>query len=241
MAEENLNPNTSGSGVGNQNKGGQIKRDKLFLAVIFDMDGVLVDSEHWWAPLQDKFFTELVGQWNEKSRQGIMGRSLKDIHSVLQTKYGLKMGWLEFADSYGQRAKPLYQKQCNLMPGLPQVLDRLKQQSLKLALASSSFHSWIEIVLERFALKKYFEAVVSAEDVGLRGKPAPDIYFYTAQRLQVKPRECIVIEDSTNGILSAKASGMTAVGYQTPFNSGQDLKRADEIIKDLNQILNLIS
>jgi HAD superfamily hydrolase (TIGR01509 family) len=205
-------------------------------AIIFDMDGVLVDSEHWWQKLGQKFYTKLLGKWNKKNQHQIIGRSLKDIHRILQNKYGLKMSWPEFMNNYNQMAKQVYQKQCNLMPGALEVLDFLAGANIKLALASSSFRSWIDMALKRFDLVDYFNAIISAQDVGSRGKPAPDIYLCTAQKLQTDPARCIVVEDSKNGILSAKAAGMIAIGYQTPDNNGQDLRQADIIINNLKNL-----
>jgi HAD superfamily hydrolase (TIGR01509 family) len=93
------------------------------------------------------------------------------------------------------------------------------------------------MVVSRFKLKRYFDAIVSAEEVGSRGKPAPDIYLWTANKLDIQPADCLVVEDSTNGILSAKAAGMKVVGYRTKDNQGQDLSRADKIVRDLFVVL----
>jgi HAD superfamily hydrolase (TIGR01509 family) len=92
------------------------------------------------------------------------------------------------------------------------------------------------MVLTRFDLSEYFSAVVSAEDVGSRGKPAPDIYLYTAKKVHARPGECVVVEDSTNGVTSGKAAGMRVVAYQTPFNKDYDLTGADAIITNLREL-----
>jgi len=205
-------------------------------AIIFDMDGVLVDSEHWWQIWEKKFLSKTLSAWDNQHQKEIIGRSLKDIHGILQNKYGLTMSWLEFKQGYNRAAKMIYQKQCNLMPWVREVLDFLANTSIKLALTSSSFRSWIDMALKRFKLFDYFDAIVSAQDVGSHGKPAPDIYLYTAQKLQIDPAYCIVVEDSKNGILSAKAAGMVAIGYQTPDNMEQNLRQADIIINNLKDL-----
>lgn len=205
-------------------------------AVIFDMDGVLVDSEYWWQKWETKFFKYLFGEWNESDWMNIIGRSLKDIYRVLEDNYNLTMSWTDFQYAYNQTASDIYQKQCQLMPDAYEVLDFLTKNSVKLALASSSFHSWIKMTVDRFKLGMYFDVVVSAEDVKGHGKPAPDIYLYTARKLKVKPNKCLVVEDSSNGILAAKAAGIFAIGYQTKFNRLQDLRGADEIVKNLGEI-----
>jgi HAD superfamily hydrolase (TIGR01509 family) len=134
-------------------------------------------------------------------------------------------------------AEQVYKSQCSLMTEVKMVLDFLKQSDIRLAIASSSFHSWIKMVLERFTLVKYFPVIVSAEDVGLRGKPAPDIYVYTVKKLNLQPKDCLVVEDSTNGVLSAKAAGTWVVGYRTPFNQSQDLREADISVKNLKDLI----
>jgi len=205
-------------------------------AIIFDMDGVLVDSEHWWQIWEKKFLSKTLSRWDNQHQKAIIGRSLKDIHGILQNKYGLKMNWPEFMNNYNQMAKQVYQKQCNLIPNALKILDLLSQKEVKLALSSSSFRSWIDMMLKRFSLADYFDAIVSAQDVGSHGKPAPDIYLYTAQKLQIDPAYCIVVEDSKNGIVSAKAAGMVAIGYQTPDNMEQNLRQADIIINNLKDL-----
>lgn len=209
----------------------------MFKAVIFDMDGVLVDSEYWWKIWEVRFLKYLLGCWNKEKQQKIMGRGLKDIHSLLQKEYQCLISWEEFKNKYNQAAKRIYETQVILMPNVRQTLIALKQKGVKIGLASSSFKLWIAMVVGRFKLKKYFDAIVSAEEVGSRGKPAPDIYLWTANKLNIQPAKCLVVEDSTNGILSAKAAGMTVVGYRTKDNQGQDLRLANKIVRDLSAVL----
>lgn len=212
-------------------------------AIIFDMDGVLIDSEHWWQKFEHKFFASILKPWNKETERNIeydiMGRGLKDIHQVLRDKYGLKMTWPALRTAFDNAALDIYLKQCKLMPGVLEVLDYLKKKGIKTALASSSFHSWIKMMLNRFELKKYFDAIVSSQDVGSRSKPAPDIYLYTAKKLKLEPQDCLVVEDSQNGILSAKRAGMKVVGYRSKNNQGVDLGEADVVIGDLRE-LNLV-
>lgn len=205
-------------------------------AIIFDMDGVLVDSEFWWCKFEDQFYREIMPDWNEQDHGQVVGQSLKDIHQLLSQKYQLRLSWPEFQARYHAEASNIYQTQVNLMPGAAEVLADLAERGIILALASSSFHSWIEMVVERFDIKKYFKIIVSSEDVGERGKPAPDIYLFTAKKLGVDPQDCLVIEDSTNGILSAKAAGMTAVAYKSARNPSQKYDKADSVIDDLTLI-----
>src|SRR5207237_6272674 len=104
------------------------------------------------------------------------------------------------------------------------------------SLASSSPMNWIDIVLDRFHFRSSFAVVVSAEDLPGEGKPSPAIYLLTAQRLGVKPEKCVVIEDSKNGVLSAKSAGMYCIGFRNGFNQEQDLSQADIIVHGFNQL-----
>lgn len=208
-------------------------------AIIFDMDGVLINSEYWWQLWEKKFMLQELGEWGSQQQSKIIGRSLLDIYTILQKEYRIKSTWRQFKASYNQAAKQIYQHQCSLMSGVPQILKQIQQQGIRIALASSSFHAWIKMVVERFKLQSYFTVIVSAQNVGSHGKPAPDIYLYTAQQLKTIPTECLVIEDSSNGILSAKTAGMSVVGYQTAFNKSHDLTKADMVVTDLKILLNL--
>ena len=107
----------------------------------------------------------------------------------------------------------------------------MRSAATPVALASSSPANWIDIVLDRFDLRESFDAVVSADVLdGKRGKPEPDIYLLTASRLREDPKRCIVIEDSKNGILSARAAGMYCIGFRNGFNQEQDLSAANMLI-----------
>lgn len=209
------------------------------LAIIFDMDGVLVDSETWWCKFEDEFYLQIMPNWNKDDHHLIIGQSIKGVYETLSNKYELKSSWEQFRDKYHEHAGEIYQKQASLMPGVLETLKHFKKNNLPMALASSSFHSWIEMVVTRFDIKKYFKIIISSEDVGSRGKPAPDIYLYTADKLGVDPAQCLVIEDSTNGVLSAKAAGMTVVGFKPANEPEQDVSRADYVITKLSDLLEL--
>lgn len=209
--------------------------------IIFDMDGVLVDSEFWWCQFEDEFYPRIMPGWEKKDHHQIIGQSLTGIYKFFIEQYDLNLSWPQFRKAYMDQASKIYQEQVDLMPGAKKLLADIYTRGQTLALASSSFHSWIEMVVTRFDLKKYFKAIVSSQDVGQRGKPAPDIYLYTARQLHVEPKDCLVIEDSTNGVLSAKAAGMTAIAYKSPRNPEQDYSQADLVINDLGDLKSVVS
>jgi HAD superfamily hydrolase (TIGR01509 family) len=133
-------------------------------------------------------------------------------------------------------ANQIYGQKVSLMPGFQESLSMLRANRVPVALASSSPMSWINIVLDRFDLSHAFDVVVSADELDGRGKPSPAIYLHTASKLGVKPEKCLVIEDSMNGVLSAKNAGMFCVGFRNGFNEEQDISRADIIIHDMAEL-----
>ena len=205
-------------------------------AIIFDMDGVLVDSQLRWLEVQNDFLAGLVGTWGEEDQSRIIGMSIDDVHRLLVSEYGATVSRDEMLSYYQGLAGEIYGVKSLLLPGVKELIVQIKAEGFKLAVASSSIKSWIQIVLDRFELGEYFSAVVSSDDVGTKGKPAPDIYLKSCEMLEVSPGAAIAIEDSSKGIESAKAAGMFCLGLNNGFNQDQDLSSADAI---LNGFLNL--
>ena len=205
-------------------------------AIIFDMDGVLIDSEHWWPIIEHTYYSKLFRGWKQSHLHNLMGKSAKDIHAYLCNTLACSLVYDEYLALYRTMADEVY-AHARLMPNVLMVLKTLKRHTIPTALASSATREIISTVLHRFPLRPYFAAAVSAEDVAMRGKPAPDIYLYTAQRLNITPRECLAIEDSAHGITAAKSARMQVFAYQTPYNKTQQLNDADKIITNLMDIL----
>jgi HAD superfamily hydrolase (TIGR01509 family) len=200
-------------------------------AVIFDMDGVIVDSELHWKSLEGYFLQSLVPGWTPQDQSRIIGMSLENLYTMLTDEYGMQEPRDAFLEQYHAIAMQIYREKAGLLPGFGETLDLLTQYEVPLALASSSPRTWIEIVLARFELHGAFKVVVSAGEVGGRGKPAPDIYLYTAEKLSVPPADCVVIEDSKNGALSARNAGMFCIGIRNGFNEEQDLSAASVVVE----------
>jgi HAD superfamily hydrolase (TIGR01509 family) len=201
-------------------------------AVVFDMDGVLVDSELHWIQVESKFLRELIPEWDDFAQESIKGMSAFDVHALLACDYGLSISHAEFIGYYQSLAAQIYGEQSSMIPGALDLLRRVSSQNLPTALASSSPHAWINIVVERFELEPFFQAVVSSDDVGGKGKPAPDIYLYASRLLGVNPAACLAVEDSAKGVRSAKAAGMKCIGFRNGFNERQDLTEADAVVDD---------
>ncbi len=189
---------------------------------IFDMDGVIVNSELAWHELEYQHYSARIPGWTLADHVYLSGMSQKDSYPMLQERFGLKDSWEEHLAFYSWASKEVYRKRCELMHGVLELFRELKKRGIPLGLASSSPHNWINMVFEHFPIRDFFSCVVSSEDVGGRGKPSPEVYLEAAKRLEVEPGSCLAIEDSVNGMLSAKAAEMDCVGFRTGHN--QDIR-----------------
>jgi HAD superfamily hydrolase (TIGR01509 family) len=205
-------------------------------ALIFDMDGVIVDSELHWKSVEGFFLQSLVPGWSSADQGKIIGLSVRSLYDMLADEYGLKESREHFEALYEEMASAIYLRKASLMDGFRELLAGLNARNIPVALASSSQMAWINMVVDRFGLRPHFKAIVSADELDGDGKPSPAIYLFTAARLGVDPRRCIAIEDSTNGVLSAKSAGMFCVGFRNGFNEEQDLSSSDSIIHSLTEL-----
>ncbi|MFW6035005.1 MAG: HAD family hydrolase [Halanaerobiales bacterium] len=215
--------------------------DKLE-AVIFDMDGVIIDSEpiHYQANLQ--LFKKMNIQVTRDEYEGFIGLSNTEVWSRLKEKHNLNSPVEELVSEIVEsNIKVLKGSQVEPINGIKPLLDKLRKVKLKVALASSSPTEYIRQVLEKLKIKEYFETTVSGEELK-NGKPDPDIFLHTAELINVKPGNCLVIEDSENGVKAAKAAGMKCIGYNNLNSGSQNLDNADIIINSITEInLNFIN
>ena len=203
---------------------------------IFDMDGVIVDSELHWKSLEGYFLQSLIPAWTSTDQDRIIGLSVHDLYRLLTSEYDLQHNKEEFMALYHGMAREIYVEKASLIEGFLDVLSWLSDKRIRIALASSSPRPWIEMVLDKFDLHSAFEVVVSADELQGEGKPSPAIYLLTAQKLGVQPKRCVVIEDSEKGVLSSKSAGMFCIGFRNGFNDEQDLSAADLLITNFNQL-----
>lgn len=196
-------------------------------AVVFDMDGVIVDSEAHWKDMEAAFFREAVPGWSEAAHERIVGMGVEDVFHHLEKEYDLVMSKHEFIERCDLVAKRVYREAVDCADGFLDLARGLKHRGTKTAIASSSPQRWIDMVVDRFALSPLLDAVVSADDVGGRTKPQPDIYLEAAARLGLPTVECLAVEDSAIGVLAAKRAGFKVAAFRTRHNQGQDLTHAD--------------
>jgi HAD superfamily hydrolase (TIGR01509 family) len=178
-------------------------------AVVFDLDGVLVDSEHVWDEVREELARERGGRWHERAQADMMGMSSTEWSRYMHDVVGLSASPEEINDEVVQRMRARYTDDLPLIDGAVEAVERLAG-SFRLALASSSNRPLIDAVLVEAGLERFFEATVSSEEVA-RGKPAPDVFLEAARRLGVAAERCAAIEDSGNGLRAAHAAGMRVI------------------------------
>jgi HAD superfamily hydrolase (TIGR01509 family) len=178
-------------------------------AAVFDLDGVLVDSEAVWDEVRRRFTEEHGGRWHEGAQRDMMGMSSVEWSRYVHDRLGVRMEPEQISREVADRVAELYREHLPLLPGAVMAVQALAAE-WPLGLASSSNRHVIDHVLEEAGIADAFRATVSSEEVGA-GKPAPDVYLEAARRLDVDPTACVAIEDSTNGIRSAHAAEMTVV------------------------------
>jgi HAD superfamily hydrolase (TIGR01509 family) len=178
-------------------------------AVIFDLDGVLIDSEHVWDEARRELTDELGGHWREEATRAMMGMSSVEWSTYMHEALAIPLAPEEINLKVVERMEAIYSKELPLFPGAREAVRRLAEH-WRLGLASSSNRELIDFVLEVGELQAYFPVTVSSEEVA-RGKPGPDVYLEAARKLGVTPAACVAIEDSGNGIRAGKAAGMRVI------------------------------
>jgi HAD superfamily hydrolase (TIGR01509 family) len=178
-------------------------------AVVFDLDGVLVDSEHVWDEVREVLALERGGRWHERAQADMMGMSSTEWSRYMHDVIGLAERPEEISAEVVRRMRARYEEELPLVPGAVEAV-RGVAGTFMLGLASSSNRPLIDSVLTTTGLDDVFEATVSSEEVA-RGKPAPDVFLEAARRLGVEPERCAAVEDSGNGIRAAHAAGMRTI------------------------------
>lgn len=211
-------------------------------AIIFDMDGVIVNSE----PIHEKAEMEVCCEFgmevSKKDWDGFRGKKLEDIFSYASKKYGTGK---EPIEKMIERKIELYLfyalQEVELVPGALEFLEEMKKnQKYSYALTTSGRKIQQDKILEKFNLNNFFEIIVTAEDVK-NGKPHPEPYSITVQKLSENPNSCLVIEDSDNGILSAKSAGCQVCGITTTFSKDRlSSVGADMVVSDFFELAKIL-
>jgi len=178
-------------------------------AVVFDLDGVLLDTEELWNEARLQIVEERGGRWREDAQRAMMGMSSQEWSPFMHEELGVPDPPEQISAEVVRRLEELYRERLPLIPGALDAVRRLAAR-WPLAIASSSNRPLIDLFLELTGTAGLFHATVSSDEVE-RGKPAPDVYIEAARRLEVDPASCAALEDSENGIRSAAAAGMKVI------------------------------
>jgi HAD superfamily hydrolase (TIGR01509 family) len=205
-------------------------------AVVFDLDGVLLDSEQVWDEVRELLTRERGGRWTENAQREMMGMSSPEWSRYMHDELGVPGPPEEISAEVVRRLEEMYRRELPLLDGAREAVERLAAR-WPLGLASSSNRELIDLVLDVSGLALYFRATVSSEEVP-RGKPAPDVYLEAARRLAVPPESCAAVEDSRNGIRSAKAAGMRVIAIPNPHfpPDAESLALADVTLGSLDEL-----
>ena len=205
-------------------------------AVVFDLDGVLLDSEQVWDEAREELARERGGRWHEQAQRDMMGMSSPEWSRYMHDVIGLAEPPEEINDEVVRRMERRYRERLPLLPGAAEAVKRLAAR-WPLGLASSSNRPLIDLVLEVSGLARFFRATVSSEEVA-RGKPAPDVFLEAARRLGVPAERVAVVEDSANGIRAGRAAAMRVVAIPNRhFPPGDEaLAAADVVLGSLAEL-----
>lgn len=205
--------------------------------IIFDMDGVLIDSEPLHYEFEQKVFNSLGIVVSSELHESFVGTTSRTMWSIIKKTFNLtdtvsylieseRSGFLNFLKS---------QKSIVSIKGVSDFIEALSHSGFQLAIASSSPHEQINFILDECNIDKYFPVKISGDDV-INGKPDPDIFLLAAKTANCRPDNCIVIEDSTNGIRAAVKAGMKCIGYINPGSGNQDLAASNLTIDNFNSL-----
>ncbi|MGW4981707.1 HAD family hydrolase [Streptomyces mirabilis] len=208
--------------------------------VIFDNDGVLVDSEPISNTILAAYLTELGHPTSyEESIRDYMGSAMHRIHELVQERSGQRLPE-DFDDVFHGRVFAAFERELQPVPGAVQLLEKLAADEVPYCVASSGSHERIRVGHRKTGLDRWFDEgrVFSSQDVG-RGKPAPDLFLYAAERMGVAPERCVVVEDSPLGVRAANAAGMDVYGF-TAMTPAAKLIGATQLFSELGELADLL-
>jgi len=204
-------------------------------AVIFDMDGVIVDSE----PIESRAWEKVLLEFGAKpifKSWGLINDPGNTFLKEIVERHGLKD---QSSEIIKIKKRKYFEEFVQLgvapIPGMIALMQKLKKAKIKTAIASSRNERQVRVVIQELEFNNEFDIIVGANEE-IKRKPAPDIFLKTAQQLNVKPTDCVAIEDTENGIISAKAAGMYAIAVPNKWTKHQDFSKADKIVKSLSEL-----
>lgn len=210
-----------------------------YSAVLFDMDGVIVDTETLWKNAEQKFFRSILPSFDFHNTPDFTGSSLYCVLDFFKKNTKLPFSDEEFLEKRKQYALEKIYSQCEMILGARKALEHISARVLT-ALGTSSCREWMLAACDRHDLHSFFSVKVSVDDVNKKGKPAPDIFLACAHELGVDPQECIVIEDSAIGIEAARNAGMPVLVLHNDQNAGLDLPEDTERFRHFEELAKIL-
>jgi len=213
----------------------------MLSAIIFDLDGVLADSEPWWNQIDAKLLAEYGATYRGEYHRNVVGVSYRLAVEFYKKAFGLSVPTEEMMRRRGEIATEFFADRVGLFPGVKEVLEELRQMKLHLAVATSSVGASARPFLDRHQLTGFFQVIVTGEQVE-HGKPAPDIYLCAAQYLGIPADACLVVEDALPGVAAAKAAKMRVAAIpDIRFVDPREYeKRADFVLTSLQELSTLV-
>lgn len=209
----------------------------MLRAVIFDMDGLMIDTER----LHHESFKTVLEQYGIKpvpNTQGVIhisGISAEANWEHFKKQYGFNANTQDLTKAKNDTHLKLLQDKVEAMPGLLELLKNLKADGYKVGIASSSIRDHINLIVDRLGIANYFDAITSGEEVS-NGKPTPDIFLKAATKLGTDPAQCLVLEDAMNGLHAGKAAGMHVIVVPNEFTQDEDFSAADLRVSSLEEL-----
>ncbi len=212
-------------------------------AVIFDMDGSLVDSMWVWKDIDIEYLGRFGLDIPDDLQQEIEGMSFTETARYFRDRFGLDRSVEQIRADWNEMAWDKYRSRVMLKPGAREFLDSCRSHGIKLGIATSNSREIVDMVMEARGVADYFSCITTACEAK-KGKPAPDVYLLTAQQLSVDPKNCLVFEDIVFGIQAGKAAGMEVCAVDDAYSAYQEAEKrslADYYIKDFREIQEIAS
>lgn len=206
----------------------------MIKAIIWDMDGVLIDSESHYGKVAPVLFKQFDIDISDETARNFMGTSFNQYFPRVVKEYGKDIPLEIGIEKYNKIIEDIYENLVYLNPEAKDVLENLKDKYV-FALATSTSKNLAEPLLKRLGIIDYFKVKVFGNQIE-KSKPAPDIYLEALRQLRIKSSEAIAVEDSFNGISSADSAGLIVIAYKAGHNSNVDFSKADFVTEDLREI-----